>query len=412
MLHSGLSMPLVGKTEWDIKWAFLPGLHAKVQEGVDVSEGEGHTSRLPRVRNPLNQMLRGDSHYGAHRRIAFANGAMVSVCRVRAPPGVERVREAVAKLRSLMQEKGGSEEPSFNEAEGEYLQLGLRGFPGTRRMATHRVVGPAVTPDIGDYKDGVCGELTAWMHPNMDLDLESVGIVFHYLVQVHKHGIKFVRAHGQEQTAHDFRAVTPVGLAAIFLKVNPGLVHAPFSLVLRGCTDWLPAHVDPDVSMLTPHYYVAGAGKSRRVPAAGCAVFVGSERLGGQVAEVDTDAQEGDLLIVGFNPTKQLHWVDSRGGAAVDKTGLRVIPYNPSWACEKVLKAMTDPYAPHAYVRLAPLNPKNRNPIRCTYCKRFVGCPTIHPKEWVEHFGCAVQAAAGRRFECISCCETRLKAYP
>jgi hypothetical protein len=61
------------------------------------------------------------------------------MCRVRAPPGVGKVREVVAKLRSLMREKGGSEEPSFNEAEGENLQLGMGGFPGTRGRATHRV---------------------------------------------------------------------------------------------------------------------------------------------------------------------------------------------------------------------------------------------------------------------------------
>eukprot|EP00962_Isochrysis_galbana_P057911 scaffold30513_cov123-Isochrysis_galbana.AAC.1 len=41
--------------------------------------------------------------------------------------------------------------------------------------------------------------------------------------------------------------------------------------------------------------------------------------------------------MVGFDPSRQLHWVESRvdlrGSSAkeVDKTGLRVIPYNPLW---------------------------------------------------------------------------------
>jgi len=46
--------------------------------------------------------------------------------------------------------------------------------------------------------------------------------------------------------------------------------------------------------------------------------------------------------MVGFDPSRQLHWVESRvdlrGSSAkeVDKTGLRVIPYNPLWVCSKV----------------------------------------------------------------------------
>jgi hypothetical protein len=72
--------------------------------------------------------------------------------------------------------------------------------------------------------------------------------------------------------------------------------------------------------MMMPHFYVAGVGKERGVPAAGSALFVASNGVGGQVAEVDTDAEAGDLLIVGFNPAKQLHWVDSRGGEGIEQT--------------------------------------------------------------------------------------------
>eukprot|EP00962_Isochrysis_galbana_P023844 scaffold7262_cov110-Isochrysis_galbana.AAC.2 len=44
--------------------------------------------------------------------------------------------------------------------------------------------------------------------------------------------------------ASPLRLLSPIGLAAAFLELPPGTVHAHLALVLRACTDWLPAHVD------------------------------------------------------------------------------------------------------------------------------------------------------------------------
>eukprot|EP00962_Isochrysis_galbana_P061975 scaffold48904_cov281-Isochrysis_galbana.AAC.1 len=61
---------------------------------------------------------------GEISEVRFGNGQRVRVGRVRAPAGVERVREAVARLRMLLRAEGGSAEPTFNEGEGDYIQLG------------------------------------------------------------------------------------------------------------------------------------------------------------------------------------------------------------------------------------------------------------------------------------------------
>lgn len=109
--------------------------------------------------------------------------------------------------------------------------------------------------------------------------------------------------------------------------------RTPLAVNLRACTPWLPGHLDPDVHGLMPHYYLAGRAKQDGLVSRGCALFVASGQNGGQVAEVNTDCGEGELLVVGFSPSEQLHWVEDRGCSkvSVDKTGVRVIPFNNRW---------------------------------------------------------------------------------
>eukprot|EP00962_Isochrysis_galbana_P022180 scaffold6589_cov116-Isochrysis_galbana.AAC.8 len=105
--------------------------------------------------------------------------------------------------------------------------------------------------------------------------------------------------------------------------------------------------------------------------------------------------------MVGFDPSRQLHWVESRvdlrGSCAkeVDKTGLRVIPYNPLTV---PLGELT--VSPCVWL---PCTPKQgpRCSARNAKDKGHFGNPEADPRQWLQHFGESVQVAAGKAFKCL-----------
>lgn len=275
-VHQGGAARLVQRMEWDGKWVFLPDLRARVRAGVDVSEGMGTATAQPRVRiriPELEALMASEGNVpvlivpglGKVSEVRFENDQRVRVGQVRAPGGVERVWAAVARLWSMLRAEGGSAEPTFNEGEGDYVQLGVRGLAGPPVAAcTHMM-----TRSGWHEEDEGAGPvvLSAWMHENMDMDLRSTGIVFEYLVRVHQHGKGFMGAgerageggvvQGKGWCGLDdrspLRLLSPVGLAAAFLELPPWTVHAPLALVLRACTHWLPAHWTVTRAAPSPH---------------------------------------------------------------------------------------------------------------------------------------------------------------
>jgi hypothetical protein len=225
---------------------------------------------------------------------------------------------------------------------------------------------------------------------------------------MHMHGQAFteVRRRGtvREPGVHELvsELASPFRLAAIFLLLDPREIHTPLAINRRACTPWLPAHLDPDVNGLMPHYVLAGTGKQEGLVSRGCSLFVGSGPTGGQIVEVDTDCAEGELLVVGFSPDEQLHWVEDRGCAdlSVDKTGVRAIPFNNKWLSAKLQQASP--------LQLAQLHPRKREDIVCGRCGKMAKCPSQDPGSWIEHFGRSVQVAAGMDFTCFACCSTHM----
>jgi hypothetical protein len=168
-------------------WVCTASLHSQLVLREGHRGGQGCDTGLPRVRIPLAvvdcALEDGSLHkvhipsaFGQVGGVQFENGRGVWLGRVPAPSGVNAFRHAVCSVRELVVAAGGSSEVSFNEDHGDYLQLGLRGMAETSGVSTH-----ALTKD--DIHPACCGGvqiLGGWMHANMDLDLDSTGVVFWY----------------------------------------------------------------------------------------------------------------------------------------------------------------------------------------------------------------------------------------
>ena len=52
-------------------------------------------------------------------------------------------------------------------------------------------------------------------------------------------------------------------------------------------------------------------------------------------------------------------------------------------------------------VRMAPACPLFREPVQCSRCEAWVASPSVSAQGWLDHFGFAVQSAAGGVCACL-----------
>ena len=145
-------------------------------------------------------------------------------------------------------------------------------------------------------------------------------------------------------------------------------------------------------------YYARAAEGSRET--GGARLFLCSSAFGGDVAEIPTDlCNNTSGLLVSFDPASQLHWVDSAEGAEspCDPDFLRDLCFNNRW-----LAGALGGDLPRG-VRMAPACPLFREPVQCSRCEAWVASPSVSAQGWLDHFGFAVQSAAGRAPVCMQC---------
>ena len=130
------------------------------------------------------------------------------------------------------------------------------------------------------------------------------------------------------------------------------------------------------------------------------AVLMEADQRLGDVAEIPTDlCNNTSGLLVSFDPASQLHWVDSAEGAEspCDPDFLRDLCFNNRW-----LAGALGGDLPRG-VRMAPACPLFREPVQCSRCEAWVASPSVSAQGWLDHFGFAVQSAAGRAPVCMQC---------
>ena len=190
--------------------------------------------------------------------------------------------------------------------------------------------------------------------------------------------------------------------ACVCLGIEPDTVHCPLAGAFRACTARMPAHYDEDADWPQTNYYMRGI-KEGDEERQGCRLFIGSNKTGGSWVEVGTDPMEyGTLLLVQFTPSHQLHFTESAAGSEgrAEKTFVRHIPFDNKGLTNMLL--LED--GKKRGVRLAPLHPLPRQPIKCLHCQRVFGCPRMDARNWLQHLCHGVQKAAGRRgFVCRDC---------
>lgn len=195
--------------------------------------------------------------------------------------------------------------------------------------------------------------------------------------------------------------------AAVFLGIHPDTVACVLSLTLRGQTAWMPAHVDPDEmgTDVPPvaHSYLSGLGTAM----AGNRLVVGSRIDGGQLSSTHTYPRRGEQQVVVFDPTSQLHWVDSdrvHSNDEVDHSQVRVIPFNTKFSANALLKGVQR-HAHGCGIRLAPLSPIMREAVVCGVCNQTFSSPHEKPRTWMNHLGAAMARVQSppKDFVCFDC---------
>ena len=252
-----------------------------------------------------------------------------------------------------------------------------------------------------------------WMADTMDHDMVQFAALIPYLVhsQVLAKDVlqrAFPMGPGQQEQMGGTREYLAHGsiffYAAIFLGVHPDTVYMPLSMVVRGQTTWIPAHVDQDeTGVPVPHTYFKGLLDGT----AGNRLVVGSNCKGGKITTMYTNPRRGEQLVAVFCPTEQLHFVDSEGAytsgskSVPDPTQVRLIPFNSRWVAACLQNGSKTEGG--SGLRLAPLKPIDRQPVQCTACMyRFVS-PREKPGTWMNHLGAHIAAARQLPFVCFDC---------
>ena len=160
----------------------------------------------------------------------------------------------------------------------------------------------------------------------------------------------------------------------------------------------LYAHTDDDYNGFSWNFYLRGQCTGGECM--GSRLQVASGGSGGAVASVPTDPLVHDKLVaVAFNTQRSLHFVMSAEGSedGPQPDFLRMIGYDNKWSVGRIMQE--GPVG----LRYAPRNPTPRGAIACPQCRRCIPCPSVDPQAWQEHFGLAIQRAAGVAQQCAEC---------
>ena len=238
-----------------------------------------------------------------------------------------------------------------------------------------------------------------WVHANCDLALYAYAHAMSSLVHLHVEGASMMADAG-EPAEFGAGACSLFHYVALALGMDPATVHRPLAHLVRAANTHMPAHLDPDRRGKVANYYVrllaASLGETQ-----GTRLYVGSTRLGGSIVEVPTDLVDThSALLVAFDPSTQIHWVDTDPaavGGPLDPDFIRDLSFDNLWLASVLTSG--DPVA----VRMAPLSPQPREAFCCTQCMRQIVSPHIEPSAWLDHFCAAVQDATGRPRVCLRC---------
>jgi hypothetical protein len=291
-------------------------------------------------------------------------------------------------------------EPEFKEAAGDYIQLGSRGGSGRQLHSitpTH-TFSPQQGLRLAD--PGAAGPCCMWLHQNSDLVLHHYATLMVFLLSLHVQGQAFAQEACEDL---DFGA-EPCSLfhwAAVALGMDPSTVHCPLAHLVRAPNSLMTAHLDPDLRYRrVMNYYM------RSIPPSlgevrGARLFTGSTQLGGEVVETPTDTHDNHTcLMVAFDPSSQLHWVDTDPAAELeDPNFMRELCFNNIWLASTLCSP--EP----TLVRMAPLKPCERSPVRCSMCGAVSPSPSQQPSAWLDHFAAAIQCAANCDVRCLKCCQ-------
>ena len=107
----------------------------------------------------------------------------------------------------------------------------------------------------------------------------------------------------------------------------------------------------------------------------------------------------GQVVAVAFNTQRSLHFVMSAEGSedGPQLDFMRMIGYDNKWCVGRLMQE--GPVG----LRYAPRVPIPRGAIACPQCRRSIPCPSVDAHAWQEHFGLAVQRAAGVPERCSVC---------
>ena len=105
------------------------------------------------------------------------------------------------------------------------------------------------------------------------------------------------------------------------------------------------------------------------------------------------------MVAVAFNTQRSLHFVMSAEGSEDGPCPdfMRMIGYDNKWSVGRLMQLK------QVGVRYAPRDPMPREATACPRCRRNIVCPSVDPRAWQEHFGMAVQRAAGQPQRCAVC---------
>ena len=188
------------------------------------------------------------------------------------------------------------------------------------------------------------------------------------------------------------------GLAARWLGMAVDGMALPLMMLFRRPSESLYAHTDDDYNGFSWNFYLRGQCTGGECM--GSRLQVASGGSGGAVASMPTDPLVHDKLVaVAFNTQRSLHFVMSAEGSedGPQPDFLRMIGYDNKWSVGRIMQE--GPVG----LRYAPRNPTPRGAIACPQCRRCILCPSVDPQAWQEHFGLAIQRAAGVAQQCAEC---------
>ena len=303
--------------------------------------------------------------------------------------------------------------PSFGMCSGDYMDMGMVGGPGshlydqnvcpthvmcngTMRSASQADVQATFDRGRGGGGTSLC------VHANVDycmpefalacVSVLGLGRMAHGLEQRHRSLIPDPSVRARIATCSLF------GLAARWLGMPVEGMALPLMMLVRRASEGLPAHTDDDYDSYSWNYYFRGQCTGGECKGSRLVVTSGGD--GGALAMVPTDPlTKTQMVAVAFNTQRSLHFVMSAEGSEDGPCPdfMRMIGYDNKWSVGRLMQLK------QVGVRYAPRDPMPREATACPRCRRNIVCPSVDPRAWQEHFGMAVQRAAGQPQRCAVC---------